>query len=151
MNIQIRRAAPRDAEILTEIALSSKRHWSYPEGWMQIWTPALTFKPQDIEEADIFVAVAQEEILGFYRLFFRESRSILEDLWIKPLFIGQEVGRALFEHALTRCRWVGADILAVESDPHAQGFYEKMGMHKVGERPSEVDGQRNLPILEMDL
>ena len=149
--IEIRRALPEEADTLTEIALAAKRHWSYPEGWMEIWTTILTFKPQDIEEADIFVAALQGEIVGFYRLFFRESRAVLEDLWIKPLFIGQSIGRVLFEHVVARCRLVGAQILAAESDPHAQGFYEKMGMHKVGERPSVVDGRRNLPILEMEL
>lgn len=149
--IEIRRARPEEANILTEIALSAKRHWNYPEGWMEIWAPVLTFKPQDVEEADIFAAISQGEIVGFYRLVFRASRAVLEDLWIKPLFIGRGVGRMLFEHVVTRCRLAGAEILAVESDPHAQGFYEKMGMCKVGERPSDVDGQRNLPILEMKL
>ncbi len=46
--IEIRRAVPEDAGKLTEIAIAAKRHWDYPERWIQIWIPQLTFKPEDI-------------------------------------------------------------------------------------------------------
>ena len=40
--------------------------------------------------------------------------------------------------------------MRLEADPHAMGFYEKMGMHKIEERHSAVEGQpRILPIMEM--
>jgi len=149
--LEIRRARPAEAGTLTEIAHSAKRHWDYPEGWMEIWAPALTFKPGDVEAADTFAAVLKDELVGFYRLRVHQPGARLEDLWIKPLFMGRGVGRALFEHALARCRAMGVQVLTVESDPHAQGFYEKMGMRKIGQRPSDVDRQRSLPILEMDV
>lgn len=44
--IQIRHALPADADTLTRIAIAAKRHWDYPERWMEIWTPQLTFSPQ---------------------------------------------------------------------------------------------------------
>jgi ribosomal protein S18 acetylase RimI-like enzyme len=149
--IEIRRAAPEEAGVLTEVAFSAKRHRGYPEHWMEVWTPLLTFKPEDIRTADVFAAVNQGKIAGFYRLLFRERRAVLEDLWVKPEFMGQGIGRALFEHAVSNCRKANAGILEVEADPHAQDFYEKMGMHRVGERQSEVDGQRSLPLMEMEL
>ena len=99
---------------------------------------------------DVFAAVVDDKLDRFYRLIFCKPRVILEDLWVKPDFIGKGIGRALFEHALARCCSVGVEILEVEADLHAQGFYEKMGMHKVGEHPSDVDGQRSLPVLEME-
>ncbi len=151
MNIAIRQARFEEADKLSEIAIAAKRHWDYPEEWIQKWIPILTFRPQQIKEADVFVAVVDNELVGFYRLFLRKPRATLEDLWIKPDFIGKGIGQALFEHAVTRCRTSHVEILEVEADPHAQGFYEKMGMHKVGEHPSDVDGQRSLPVLEMNL
>ena len=43
-------------------------------------------------------------------------------------------------------------VLEIESDPNAQGFYERMGAKKIGEHRGEVDGQpRILPVLEMVL
>ena len=35
MNIEIRRAQPNDAETLTNIAHAAKRHWNYPEHWIE--------------------------------------------------------------------------------------------------------------------
>ncbi len=151
MAIKIRRAHYEETSTLSEIALAAKRHWDYPEEWIQKWAPLLTFTPQQIKDADVFAAVVDSELVGFYRLFTRKPRATLEDLWIRPDFIGKGIGHVLFEHAVTRCHVAGVDILEVEADPHAQGFYEKMGMHKVGEHPSDVDGQRNLPMMELKL
>ena len=40
----------------------------------------------------------------------------------------------------------------IESDPNAQGFYERMGAKVVGEHVGEVEGQpRILPVLEVIL
>lgn len=157
--IAIRRVKPEEADTLTQIALAAKRYWDYPDAWIQKWTPLLTFTPKKIEEADVFVAVmpstalrpGDDKLAGFYRLFLRRPRATLEDLWVKPEFIGKGIGRALFDHASMHCRSAGVEYLAVEADPHAQGFYEKMGMRKIGEHPSDVDDQRALPILEMRL
>ncbi len=151
MNIEIRRARPEEAATLTEIALAAKRHWNYPEAWIQKWTPLLTFTPQKIEEAEVFVAAVDDELIGFYRLVLHSPRAILEDLWVKPGLIGNGVGRGLFQHAVARCQAAGLSLLELEAEPHAQGFYEKMGMVQVGEHPSDVDRQRKLPILEMKL
>jgi ribosomal protein S18 acetylase RimI-like enzyme len=66
--------------------------------------------------------------------------------------IGKGVGKTLFCHALELSRERGYRILHLEADPNAAGFYEKMGMYKVGERHSEVEGQpRILPIMEIRL
>ena len=37
-----RRAIPK---ALTQIALAAKRHWGYPERWIEIWSSQLTFSP----------------------------------------------------------------------------------------------------------
>lgn len=152
MNIEIHRALPEDADALTEIAITAKRHWNYPERWIQIWSPQLTFEPKEIGDANIFAATVNNVIAGFYRLTFHQPRAILEDLWVLPVYIGRGVGRTLFEHALSTCRSANIIALELDADPNAQGFYEKMGMHKVAERQTEVDGQpRTLPIMEISL
>ena len=56
------------------------------------------------------------------------------------------------DYSREKKREQGCRILQLEADPNAVGFYEKMGMVKIGERNSEVDGQpRVLPIMEIDL
>ena len=37
------------------------------------------------------------------------------------------------------------------SDPNAEGFYQKMGAHRIGEAVSDIDGEpRTLPRLTVD-
>jgi len=150
--ISIKRAIPKQASILTDIAVAAKRHWNYPERWIEIWTPLLTITPEFISSAEIWVADVNGEAAGFYALIFVENRANLDHLWVLPSYMGQGIGRVLFEHALGHCREKGCHVLEIVSDPNAQGFYERMGAEKVGVSFSKVDGQpRSLPILEMKL
>jgi len=151
MPIEIRRAAREEVDTLTHIAIAAKGYWGYPQAWIQEWMPLLTFSAEHLAGAEVFLALSDGQAAGFYRLFLTRPRARLEDLWIKPPFIGKGIGRALFQHLLLRCREAEAHVLEVEADPHAEGFYQKMGMTKVTERPSTVAGQANLPILEMKL
>ncbi len=38
MSFDILRGKPEHASALTEITLAAKRHWDYPEKWIQLWT-----------------------------------------------------------------------------------------------------------------
>jgi len=150
--IEIYRALPEDADKLSGIAVAAKRSWNYPESWMEAWTPLLTFRPEDIQGSIVFKALVDGETAGFYRLIMHEPRAVLEDLWVMPNFMGRGIGKVLFEHALSFCRSVKVTVMELEADPNALGFYEKMGMHKVGEKHTEVNGQpRILPIMEISL
>jgi len=152
MNIHIRRALPDEADTLSQIALSAKAYWGYPERWMEIWTPLLTITPEFISSADVWVAEVNSELAGFHALIFAKQRVNLEHLWILPAYIRKGIGRALFEHALARCREMQCQGLKIVSDPNAQGFYERMGAKKVGVSLGEVDGElRSLPIMEITL
>ena len=46
MDLHIRRAKPAEAEVLTEIAHAAKRHWGYPENWIEHWKNDLTITPE---------------------------------------------------------------------------------------------------------
>lgn len=146
----LRRATSDQAETLTEIAHAAKRHWGYPDAWVQLWSPSLTITPEFIESHETYVAWMEEELAGFCALSREADTAGLEHLWVKPAFIGKGIGAALFKHILARCRELGVQVLKIESDPNAQGFYERMGAKKVGEVVREVEGKpRRLPILEI--
>ena len=152
MNVEIQRATPDQAKVLTEIAFAAKRHWGYPERWIQLWSPILTVSPEFIEQHDTFGALKDEKAVGFYAIAVEDKRVSLEHLWILPEYMGKGIGAKLFRHALSRCKEVGAHTLEIESDPNARGFYERMGAKKVREAFGEVDGQpRALPVLEITL
>lgn len=152
MQIQIRRAIPNQAEHLTQIAFAAKRHWGYPERWIETWSPLLTITPEFIERHETYVFWMDEQPAGFCAISKKDERMIVEHLWVLPENMGKGIGAEMFEYLLSRCRELGARVLEIESDPNAQGFYERMGARKVGERVGEVDGQpRILPVLEMSL
>ena len=150
--MQIRRAIPEEAERLSAIALAAKAHWGYPEPWMEIWKPQLTFSPEYFDENESWVAVTDDNPIAFCTLQDKDGIAWIENLWVFPEYIGQGVGKQLFQHAAKLAVDRGCRTLQLEADPNAVGFYEKMGMHKIGERHSEVEGQpRILPIMEMNL
>ena len=150
--IAIRPARPEEAPSLSEIALAAKAHWGYPERWMQLWKPQLTFSPDYFEENESWVAEIDHRPAAFYTLLEKEGQAWLENLWVFPEFIGKGIGKRLFLHALELSRQRGFENLRLEADPNAAGFYEKMGMKKIGEHRSEVEGQpRILPVMELEL
>jgi ribosomal protein S18 acetylase RimI-like enzyme len=149
---QIQRATPEQADELSQIALAAKAHWGYPARWLEIWKPQLTFRPEYFEESEGWVAVLEETPIGFCTLQDENGKAWIENLWVLPAYIGKGIGRILFLHAAELFRRRGYKTLQLQADPNAVGFYEKMGMYKVGEQHSEVDGQpRLLPIMEMIL
>jgi GNAT superfamily N-acetyltransferase len=150
--IGIRRATPGQADILTAIAFAAKRHWGYPDAWLQLWSPSLTITPEFIAHKETYVAWIDEQPAGFCAITQEGEKASVEHLWVLPEFIGKGVGAELFKHMLSRCKELGAHTLEIESDPNAQGFYERMGAKKVGEVVGEVDGQpRVLPLLEVKI
>jgi GNAT superfamily N-acetyltransferase len=150
--IVIRRARPDEADVLTQIAFSAKRHWGYPERWMELWKPQLTFGPEYFEENESWVAEIDQTAIAFYTLLEKQGNAWIENLWVSPERIGKGVGMRLFLHAVEQARGRGFQNLQLEADPNAIGFYEKMGMKRAGERIYEIEGQsRILPIMELPL
>lgn len=152
MNFEIIRGMPEHASNLTGITIAAKRHWNYPEKWMQLWLPDLTFSAEYISMNEVWLAVEDEKFVAYYS-FKQDIEGLwLENLWVLPEYMGQGIGRQLFEHALERSRARGMSVLKIEADPNAQGFYEKMGAHKSGDHQYELDCQlRVLPVMEINL
>jgi GNAT superfamily N-acetyltransferase len=148
----VRRATPEDAEALTRIAFAAKRHWGYPERWIQQWTGGLTITSEFVRNNEVHAAVEDERAVGFHALVGEGHRIELEHLWISPEYIGKGVGRLLFEHALLRAASLGAETLQLEADPNAEGFYRRMGAERVGENVYEIEGQRRvLPLMAVEV
>lgn len=142
MTWQIRRASPSDATQLSAIALAAKRHWGYPEQWLEAWHDELTVTPAFVQNESVFVALgSQGAIVGFYALCDISTGSELEHFWVRPDAMHRGVGRALFEHAVAQAPAAGCEVLHIDADPHAVGFYERMGAELVGAVPASMDGQ----------
>lgn len=150
--MEIRRAQESDAAELTRIAHEAKRHWGYPERWIELWRDDLTLDPEFIAGNEVYVAEEGGEALGCCSLVVGTPNWTLEDLWIRPAAMGKGLGRRLFEHARAVAAEAGASVLEIDADPNAEAFYLKMGAVRVGEVRSEIDGQpRSRPLLHLRL
>jgi GNAT superfamily N-acetyltransferase len=149
----IRPAALSEAEALTTLALAGKRHWGYPEAWLEAWRKGLTITPDYLEAHTVFCAADETgRVVGFYTLERDGADFRLENLFLAPDFIGHGLGRQLFEHAVRTAREQGATELLIESDPNAEGFYLRMGARRVGELVSHLTGtERVVPLLRYAL
>ena len=150
--MQIVRAKPEDAEVLTEIAHAAKRHWDYPEQWIESWRDILTMRPEFIAANVAYSAMEDCRVVGFYLLTSESDGLHLDHLWVIPDAMGRGIGRALFEHALDQTRNLGHPTLKIEADPNAEGFYTRMGARRVGVIVTSIEDQRReLPLLLYDL
>lgn len=149
MEIRVIRARPEQAERLSQIAYAAKSYWGYPSQWIEMWHNQLTITKPYIFEHEVYVAVDDDEaLLGFYALQGAGERLKLDHLWVQPRSLHAGVGRKLFEHAVTLAGQLGALEIEIESDPNAEGFYQKMGAETVGDVTYELEGlPRSLPLL----
>jgi N-acetylglutamate synthase-like GNAT family acetyltransferase len=149
--LNIRQALPQEAATLTQIAHDAKRHWGYPENWIQHWRADLTISTDYISNNEVYVAEREGEIIGFYALVVGDQRAELEHMWVAPSHIGTGVGKELFVHAMQKAAGENISEVEISSDPNAEGFYERMGARRISEDRSEIEGQaRTLPRLTVD-
>jgi GNAT superfamily N-acetyltransferase len=148
MDLCIARARPQEAAELTPIPIASKRHWGYPEAWIDLWRDDLAITPAKIRAREYWVGRLATVIVFIYSIRpITPAEYELEDCWVAPAYIGQGYGTILFNHLRDRLRELGCSKLKIVSDPYAQGFYQRMGAVQVGEEPSKPEG-RMLPVLQ---
>jgi len=143
-----RAANPADAGELTELAISAKRHWGYAEALLELWIPELTFTSESIVAREVLVADEGGQILGVAAVTKDAHQPELEELWIRPGWMGKGIGRNLLGRIWNPVFEAGASRLIVVSDPNAVGFYLRLGARRIGWHPSKPVG-RFLPKLEL--
>ncbi len=148
--VSIRPAQPAEAEALSQIAFAAKGYWNYPQHWMELWRPQLTFTPEYVEQNESWVTEEGGIPIAFYTLQEKDGNAWLDNLFVLPTYIGKGLGKQLFLHAVELARDRGYKFLQLEAEPNAIGFYEKMSMQRIGEHQYELDGQpRILPLMEL--
>jgi GNAT superfamily N-acetyltransferase len=164
--LRIRPALPAEADALTAIALAAKRHWGYPEAWIELWRRELTYTSDSFARLTIFCAEIAGDVVGVCSLSFDQPEAPgpldppegaadpggaeIEGLWITPSHMRRGIGAALMAHAVDEARRQGAHHLRIVADPYAVAFYETLGARHVGTLASRPAG-RELPVLRLDL
>ncbi|MGH2417886.1 MAG: GNAT family N-acetyltransferase [Candidatus Limnocylindria bacterium] len=149
--VRIRRARPDEADALTALATRAKASWGYDAGFLDRIREAMSLSAEDLAAHEVWALEdGSGRVIGFHRLLGGDPAEI-EDLWVEPDAMGSGHGRRLFEHAAAIARSGGASGLELDADPNAVGFYERMGMRRIGETPSTVVPGRSLPRMRLAL
>ncbi|WP_028582135.1 GNAT family N-acetyltransferase [Desulfogranum japonicum] len=157
----IRIAEISDAESLTKLSFESKGYWGYPTSFFEVWSKELTITPEYINQNDVVVYEVNGSLVGYYSIVeLQDDLEVsgiiikkgfwLEHMFIEPQTIGKGIGAQLFNHLRLRCLKRGIAELGILSDPHAKGFYEKMGCIYLIEYPSTIKN-RTTPYLVLKL
>ncbi len=132
--VRLRAAEPREACDLTALAHRSKGYWGYDQASLDRVRELLTMCSDQIRDQRVIVAERDGVILELLSMGGEPPDAELMDLFIEPDAIGTGLGRRLWEHAVKSARERGFRSLQLESDPHAEPFYVRMGARRIGER-----------------
>jgi maltose O-acetyltransferase len=127
--------------------------------YFETWKEELTITKEYIRRNIVQVAETGETILGYYSIVeneqdfwvgkvFVRAGYWLEHIFIRTEFIGKGIGTQLIGDVQKACQNLGVKKLYIFSDPHANGFYHKMGADYVKESPSSIEG-RTVSLFEM--
>lgn len=147
----IRRAGGADAAALTELALRSKAVWGYDAAFMEACRAELNLSADDVLCHPTYLIEGRDGPIGHYQLRLRGDTADVWHVFVAPEAIRTGLGRLLWRHLEQTARAAGATRLEVDSDPHALGFYQAMGMIPDGEAPSGSIPGRLLPHLSKTL
>ena len=150
--MKILRCIPDKASTLTAIAFAAKRHWGYPERWIESWRDLLTIEREFISNHETYAAVVDGQTIGFYALGRKGDGLDLLHMWVLPAAMRRGVGRSLFHHALERTKALGFRYLEIEADPNAEAFYQRLGARRIGTSIGKLEQQRReLPVLVFEI
>lgn len=147
--IRLRPAEPCETDQITALACRSKAYWGYGPDILDRFRDMLTLSVEQIHAGHIVVADQDGTLLGFYQLGGEPPDGELMDMFLEPTVIGTGLGRRLWQHAVGSARICGFETLTLESDPHAEPFYLRMGADRIGQR--EVAPGRLLPVMRASI
>ncbi len=149
--MKIVRSKKIDSEKLTEIAKKAKAHWGYSEELIKLWENDLTITEKYIKENKTYHIETDDTIIGFYSFFEKELKVVcLDNVFIKPDYIGKGFGRILMEDFFKKIKNLDFERVVLNSDPNAVSFYEKFGFGTLMLEPTKIEG-RFLPVMIKNL
>jgi GNAT superfamily N-acetyltransferase len=148
---EIRRARPDEVEVLRSLIVESMGHWDHSPAYLAEATELMSLDADDVAHDEAFVLTVGTEIAAIARVSVTDRFAEIEELHVRPRWIGHGYGRALFEHVAQRAGERGAVVLRWSTDQHALGFYERMGGLSIGTEPSGIAGDDPLTLMELPL
>ncbi|MBX6341346.1 MAG: GNAT family N-acetyltransferase [Thermomicrobiaceae bacterium] len=91
--------------------------------------------PDDRYSVHVLAAIeGVEGVVGIGRVTFVGDEAQIAWVAVRKPYRGRGVGRAIMEHLLEISREQGAQVVTLNAQTHALGFYEDLGFRPVGHR-----------------
>ena len=145
--MRVRTAKIEDRDELIDLTFRSKAYWGYDAAFMESVREELKVPVKHIEVGYVHILEDAGSLIGFFSLIEVKGEWELDFAFINPPFIGKGYGRALWEAIMEQARNQGIASFAIVADPHAEGFYLRMGAKRVGQIASSSIKNRVLPVL----
>ena len=131
--------------------MAAKAHWGYSAQQLALWREDLTVSMETFHVRPVCVADVDNLMVGFAQVATDVQPWELWALWVQPSHMGRGIGKRLLEWASALAASGGQAQLAIDSDPHAEGFYRACGAQFVGRvaAPIAGDAQRMRPQLRL--
>ena len=138
MNNRVRPARVDEAAELTEIAVRATKNDGYNDDVIARFMPALKINLPLVAAGLVFVAegesgtrqgwvAARPTGIGGYIL--------LDSIFVDPAFSRRGVGTRLFAAAVELSRRMAGNVILINANPNAVGFYARLGARKIGATP----------------
>lgn len=148
----IRMADTADIKCLNSIMEQSKGYWGYDDDFMKKFMGRFGLNAGYISQKNTFVAASNNVDLGWYSFSRLEDGQLeLDNFFLHPDYIGKRLGKMMWDQCIMSARNYTVPSFILWSDPHAEGFYEKMGCIKIGERQSPMLPNRFPAIYKYEL
>ncbi|TJX68094.1 GNAT family N-acetyltransferase [Soehngenia saccharolytica] len=147
--MNIRRAYPFEAGVLTDLAVASEAYWGYDKKFLDTFRAVYKVSEDYIINNPTFVLEEDDKAIGFYSIIENSEGVVLEYFYIDPSYIRKGYGRILWDHLIEFCKNRGILEFDFVASNEAVPFYEKMGAIKVGETKSLVESDRRVNKLKM--
>jgi diamine N-acetyltransferase len=139
-NIQFRRAEKKDVKLVLQLLKESAIEQEIEHEFFTTEADLMRDVFGEIPKANIFIVEKGDEIAGITVFFYNFASFIgcagiyIEDIYIRPAFQGQGLGKTVFQYLAKHAVEQGCGLLewlVLDENHKAKGFYQKMGAYSV--------------------
>ena len=119
MKVKIKKANKKDFREIAKIMMKESSKKPYNEEY------TLKTALKEIvrcSKKDLYIAVNEKEIIGFIASSDDKKKAYIGELWLKPIYQGKGVGKALVKFIEEKCKKKGVKIIRLVAKKNAKAF-----------------------------
>src|ERR1700722_10984491 len=126
-NIEFRGAIITDLKILNPLIRISKAYWGYSEDFMNKFMEKFQLTENYLANNTVKILLVNNDIAGLCGFKLHQDEILeLDYFFIHPHYIGQGLGKVLWDFSCKVAKQLTDNSFILWSDPQAEAFYLKM-------------------------